>query len=833
MKKDTERPVLFLASLFKAAEARFKRQLKTGRRRYSARSVYRLALLPLLAALPVSANPVMFAWDDNSASETGFKVERAPSGGSFVQIGMVGTNVTSYTDATALPSTTYSYRVRASNGSIDTAYTNVLTVTSAGAQNTAPTISNISDRTLSAGSSSGPIGLTVSDSETSAGSLALSGRSSNTTLVPDSAIVFGGSGSSRTVTVTPAAGQSGSATITLTVSDGALTASAAFTLSVTASNTAPTISTIASQTIGAGTSTGPIAVTIGDAQTSAASLTLAGSSSNTTLVPTANIAFGGSGSDRTVTVTPDPRRTGSATITVTVSDGSLSANRSFTVNVLASGDTPPTISSIADHSVDAGKSTGPIAFTISDVQTAASSLTLARSSSNTTLVPVANIVFGGSGSNRTVAVTPAAGQFGTATITVTVSDGSASTNASFVLTVKAAPAGGLVAAYGFNETSGTSVTDASGNTNHGVIQGAARVTTGKFGAALNFDGASNLVAVKSSPSLSLSQAMTLEAWVYPTATQSGWRTLLQKSDSYFLHASGSNALQPEGGVVYNNVGAQVASSAAIAVNVWTHVALTYDGSNLHLYLNGALVSSLAQTGAIGSNANDLYIGGNNPYGEYFRGLIDEVRIYNRALTVSEIQSDMQMPVSTAIAPTATWGGSDIGNVGVAGSDDADATNAKITIRGSGVDIWDSADSFRFVYRTLRGDGVVEARVESISDTNEWAKAGVMIRSSLAANAANAMVLVRPSNQVCAQARGTNGGGSSTVFGPSGSATGYWVRLERKGNSLIASTSTNGVKWTRLTTFSIPMGEEVYAGFAVTSHNNSVLATGVFSEPYIR
>lgn len=797
------------------------------------RSLYRLALLPFFAALPVAANPVMVAWDDNSATETGFKVERAPSGGGFVQIGMVGANVTSYTDATVSPATTYSYRVRASNGSVDTAYTNVLTVTSPGTQNTAPTISSISDRTLSVGGSTGPIGLTVSDTETSAGSLALSGSSSNTTLVPNSAIVFGGSGSSRTVTVTPAAGQSGSATITITVSDGASTASAAFTLSVTDANTAPTISTIASQTIGVGTSTGPVAFTIGDAQTASSSLTLAHSSSNTTLVPTANIVLGGSGSNRTATVTPAAGQTGSATITVTVSDGTLSASRSFTVNVLASGNTPPTISSIANYSVADGESTGPIAFTISDTQTSASTLTLSRSSSNTTLVPAANIVFGGSGSNRTVAVTPAAGQSGTATITVTVSDGSATANASFVLTVNAAATGGLVAAYGFNETTGTSATDASGNTNHGVIQGATRVTSGKFGGALNFDGASNLVAVKSSPTLSLTQAMTLEAWVYPTATQSGWRTLLQKADSYFLHASGNKALQPEAGVVYNNSGSQLASSAAITVNAWTHVALTYDGSNLRLYLNGALVSSRAKTGAIGSNANDLYIGGNNPYGEYFRGLVDEVRIYNRALTGSEIQSDMQAPVPTVTAPEATWSHSDIGNVGVAGSDDADASNATITVRGSGSDIWDTADSFRFVYRTLRGDGVVEAHVDSISNTNEWAKAGVMIRSSLAANAANAMVLVRPSNEVCAQARTTNGAGSFTVFGPAGSATGYWVRLERKGTSLIASSSTNGVDWTTLTTFTIAMGEEVYAGFAVTSHNNSVLATGVFSEPYIQ
>jgi formylglycine-generating enzyme required for sulfatase activity len=98
-------------------------------------------------------------------------------------------------------------------------------------------------------------------------------------------------------------------------------------------NSAPTISDIAAQTITAGNNTGAIAFTIGDAQTAAGSLTLSGSSSNTTLVPNANIVFGGSGANRTVTVTPASSQTGTATITVTVSDGSLSASDTFLLTV--------------------------------------------------------------------------------------------------------------------------------------------------------------------------------------------------------------------------------------------------------------------------------------------------------------------------------------------------------------------------------------------------------------------------------------------------------------------------------------------------------------------
>jgi hypothetical protein len=102
-----------------------------------------------------------------------------------------------------------------------------------------------------------------------------------------------------------------------------------------------------------------------------------------------------------------------------VSDGTDSAITTFTLTVNA----VPTISDISDQVIDEDTSTGPIPFTIGDQETPAGSLTLTRSSSNSTLVPISNIVFGGSGANRTVTVTPVGNRFGTATITVTVTDG--------------------------------------------------------------------------------------------------------------------------------------------------------------------------------------------------------------------------------------------------------------------------------------------------------------------------------------------------------------------------------------------------------------------------
>lgn len=114
--------------------------------------------------------------------------------------------------------------------------------------------------------------------------------------------------------------------------------------------------------------------------------------------------------------------------------GQYSTQMRFKV-IADDGNTAPTISDIAAQTITEGNNTGAIAFTIGDAQTAVGSLSVSGSSSNTTLVPNANIVFGGSGANRTVTVTPASSQTGTATITVTVSDGSLSTSDTFVLTV--------------------------------------------------------------------------------------------------------------------------------------------------------------------------------------------------------------------------------------------------------------------------------------------------------------------------------------------------------------------------------------------------------------
>lgn len=198
-----------------------------------------------------------------------------------------------------------------------------------GPTNTAPTISAIGNQTISANQSSAALSFTISDTQTSAGSLTVSAKSSNTGLVPVSNIVLGGSGSSRTVTVTPAANQSGTATITLTVSDGALTSSTSFTVTVT-----PVIVTPVISALGAQSTYENIATTIPFTVSGVTSVTLSASSSNPTVVNAANITFGGSGANRTITITPSANQTGSANITITANSGTATGSQTFALSVI-------------------------------------------------------------------------------------------------------------------------------------------------------------------------------------------------------------------------------------------------------------------------------------------------------------------------------------------------------------------------------------------------------------------------------------------------------------------------------------------------------------------
>jgi hypothetical protein len=302
------------------------------------------------------------------------------------------------------------------------------------AVNDAPAISGIADQTIDEDTATGAIPFTISDLETPAGSLVVSASSSNPGLIPATGILLAGSDSNRTIALTPAPNQFGSTTITLSVSDGDLTSITSFLLTVNSVNDAPVISAIANQTIDEDAATGAIPFTINDVETPAGSLVVSASSSNPGLIPATGILLAGSDSNWTVALTPALNHVGTATITLSVNDGDLTSSTSFLLTV-DQRNHAPVVSAIADQTIEENTSTGAIPFTISDLETPASTLLISASSSDPALVPAESIVVAGSDSNRTITVVPAPNRSGSVTIALSVSDGQLTTTTQFLLTV--------------------------------------------------------------------------------------------------------------------------------------------------------------------------------------------------------------------------------------------------------------------------------------------------------------------------------------------------------------------------------------------------------------
>ena len=118
--------------------------------------------------------------------------------------------------------------------------------------------------------------------------------------------------------------------------------------------------------------------------------------------------------------------------------------------------------------------------------------------------------------------------------------------------------------------------------------------------------------------------------------------------------AGGGPLVPSGGGTFDGTIRQTSGTSPVPVDRWSDVAITYDGATLQLYVNGRQVSSQDTTGTIQTPSNPLWIGGNLPYGEHFDGLIDEVRIYDRALSQREIRRDMVTPVAPATGLVAAY-----------------------------------------------------------------------------------------------------------------------------------------------------------------------------------
>jgi hypothetical protein len=321
--------------------------------------------------------------------------------------------------------------LQVSDGELSAADTFVLTL---GSTDDEPSISAIANQTT-AEDTAKTVAFTVGDPDTNLNTLTPSASFDASGIVKG--VTFGGSGANRTFTVTPKANQTGTAPVTITISDASGGVSRSFTLTVTPVNDAPTITPPGNRTINEDTTTGALAFSVADVDS--VNVSVSATSSNTTLIPNANIVVSpvaGAPGSRNVTATPVANSNGGpVTITLTASDGTLTGSAGFTVTVSPVND-PPSISNIANRTVEPDTSTGSVAFTVGDID-GDTPLTVAASSSDQRVAPNGNITLGGSGNNRSIAVLPGVNQGGTATVTVTVTDGHGGTASdAFVLSAK-------------------------------------------------------------------------------------------------------------------------------------------------------------------------------------------------------------------------------------------------------------------------------------------------------------------------------------------------------------------------------------------------------------
>jgi hypothetical protein len=177
--------------------------------------------------------------------------------------------------------------------------------------------------------------------------------------------------------------------------------------------------------------------------------------------------------------------------------------------------------------------------------------------------------------------------------------------------------------------------------------------------------------------------------------------------------------------------------------------------------------------------------------------------------------------------TGAWTSSDVGDVNNRTGSFTDLGSGSFTIVGDGADIWGTADGFRYAYKRLTGDGQITVRVTDLTHTNDWAKAGVMIRETLDANSVHAMIIGTPgtpntNNRISAQGRATKGADSFNVdvVGPTPP---YCLRLVRRDDTFTGYYYSDG-KWVQVSSATIPMTDPVYIGMVVTSHTNGALCT---------
>jgi uncharacterized protein len=280
-------------------------------------------------------------------------------------------------------------------------------------------------------------------------------------------------------------------------------------------------------------------------------------------------------------------------------------------------------------------------------------------------------------------------------------------------------------------------------------------------------------------------------------------------------------VQVTGGATIPNAPSSLSAAAVSGSQVnlsWTDNSTNEDGFKIERKTGAGSYSEIDQVGINVTSYSDTGLSASTTY-------TYRVRAYNTAGNSSYSNEASETTLSAGLP--SPWVNQDVGAVGAAGS--ASYLNGVFTVVGSGADIWGTADEFQYVYHQISGDVEIIARVASQENTNNYAKAGVMIREDLTAGSKNAKMVITPTQGFKFQWRSTTGGTSSNTNGTAtNTPPNNWVRVVRSGSSFTAYQSSNGISWTQVgTTQSISMTSSVYVGLAVSSVNDGVLCTSTF------
>lgn len=650
------------------------------------------------------------------------------------------------------------------------------------------------------------------------------------------------SGSGPNITYTPATNYFGSDSFTFRVNDGKTNSlPATVSLSISPVNDAPTLNAIANVTVNEGSGATAVALSgISAGPNESQMLSVTATSSNPTLVPTATVVYSSPAATGTLNFTPAATGTGTAQITVTVNDGQSANNtfsQTFTVTVQEVV-SPITLDPIADVTVEKSAAQQSVELTgIStkeDTSTSTSDtwvnsmlgrlsnnkgtiISISAASSNTKLVPTPVIAYNSPNSKGTLSFAPAPNVSGTATITVTVTDGkNAPLSRSFTVTVKdmnAAPTLDAIANVTLAKNSGLKTVQLTG-----ISAGAGESQTLVVTASSSNPGLIPTPKVTySSPSstgsLSFTPVTDASGTAVITVTVNDGQAENNITTRAFTVMVSSDGSAPTIALTLPTTGSQFTApeSIKLAADV---VANGHTINKVQFYAGATLLGE--STTAPFSALWDCDTAGT--FSLVARASYDSGdTVDSPAVTVSVTDSGLPAPWETA----------DIGNALATGSVRVEQDN--FSIRGAG-QIDSTEDSFRFVYQPLTADGEIWVRLADLPTGNN-ACAGVMIRESLSSASRFVFVCKLADGNIQVRSRTTTGG-PITCTSVAGGKPADWIRLVRKNDMFVAGYGKKAGSWSIGSILNATMAPNIYIGLAVASGDPAILAPTTFVAPAV-